>query len=213
MNDQDGNVYKTIVIGSQEWMAENLKSSHYQNGDLIPVVPETNAWLALTSGGVCWFNNDSSTYHCPYGKLYNWYAVVDSRNVCPVGWHVANQNDWNVLVKNLDPQADTNCTSCTQSSIAGGKLKSTNSVFWTSPNLAADNSTGFSALPGGDRFGLPPDANSGIFYGNGFDGVWWTSTPVNNAIGYSRALTAFISGIIKIEDVKTRGEAVRCLKD
>ena len=107
MTDQDSNVYKTIVIGTHEWMAENLKASHYRNGQAIALVTNNSNWAGLTTGATCWYYNDSATNNCPYGKLYNWYAVADSRHVCPTGWHIPTDAEWNILVEQIDPSADT----------------------------------------------------------------------------------------------------------
>lgn len=103
MTDQDGNNYKTIVIGGREWMAENLKVSHYRNGDAIPVLSDSTAWVNTSSGATSWYNNDSVANTCPYGKLYNWYAVHDARGLCPSGWNVPSDSEWTKLAKQLDP--------------------------------------------------------------------------------------------------------------
>jgi uncharacterized protein (TIGR02145 family) len=207
MADQDGNVYKTIVIGTQEWMAENLKASHYRNGDLIPVVTDQYTWEALSTGATCWFNNDSATYNCPYGKLYNWYAASDVRNLCPSGWHVPTDSELNMLATQLDPAADTNCLGCDQSIIAGGKLKSTGTQYWYSPNIDADNSSGFSGLPGGLRSG------SGPYYGVGSFGCWWSSSQGAAPDAWSRYLTYSYGGVSRNGDYKQDGFSVRCLRD
>jgi uncharacterized protein (TIGR02145 family) len=158
MTDQDGNMYKTIVIGTQEWMAENLKASHYRNGDLIPVIANIfTTWTTdITTGAATWFGNDSVTYNCPYGKLYNGYAVADNRNVCPTGWHVPTDAEWNVLIGYLDPSYDPNPISAVQSSIAGSKMKSTGTQYWSDPNTDATNESGFSGLASSIATALPP---------------------------------------------------------
>jgi hypothetical protein len=107
MTDQQGNVYKTIVIGSQEWMAENLKTSIYRNGEAIANVTDDSQWQVLTTGAWCYYNNDNQ-FNCPHGKLYNWYAVADPRNLCPTGWHVPTDGEWNVLIGYLDSVYDPN---------------------------------------------------------------------------------------------------------
>lgn len=207
MTDQSGNVYKTIVIGSQEWMAENLKTSHYRNGDLIPVVTDANVWVSLTTGATCWYNNDSATFDCPYGKLYNWYTVADARNVCPIGWHVPDEYDWNRLVKYLDPAADTICGGCFQSTIAGGDMKSSGFQYWLSPNAGATNQSGFSGLPSGGR-----DTN-GSFFSLLASGNWWSVTPTATATAWNRHLYEYISFIGRDNNRKYLGFSVRCIKD
>ena len=113
MTDQEGNVYKTIIIGSQEWMAENLKTSVYRNGNAIDNIIDDNQWSSLTSGAWASCINDSQ-YDCPYGKLYNWFAVADSRYLCPTGWHVPTDDEWTTLTDYLGGEE-----------VAGGKMKTT----------------------------------------------------------------------------------------
>jgi uncharacterized protein (TIGR02145 family) len=143
MTDQEGNVYKTIVIGTQEWMAENLNASIYRNGDAIATGLSDADWentINTQQGAWAYYNNDAS-YACPYGKLYNWYACVDARQLCPVGWHVPTDAEWTVLTDYLGGE-----------SVAGGKMKTTGTSLWNSPNQGATNSSGFSAVPGGNRY-------------------------------------------------------------
>lgn len=138
MTDQNGNTYKTIKIGSQEWMAENLKVSHYRNGDPIPIVTNPITWGGLTTGATCWYSNDSARYNCPYGKLYNWYAVSDARNVCPSGWRVPAETDYVTLQNTLGGWNE-----------AGGRAKTQGITYWTGGNTGGINTSGFSGLPGG----------------------------------------------------------------
>jgi uncharacterized protein (TIGR02145 family) len=143
VTDIDGNVYQTVTIGTQVWMAENLRVTHYRNGNSIPNVTDTTAWQALASGAYCDYNNDTATV-ATYGRLYNWYAVNDSLNIAPAGWHVASDAEWDTLVVYLGGEA-----------VAGGKMKEAGTTHWQSPNTGATNESGFSALPGGfcDPFG------------------------------------------------------------
>jgi uncharacterized protein (TIGR02145 family) len=165
LTDQDGNVYKTIVIGTQKWMAENLKTSHYRNGDLIPNLVGNINWENTFGGAFCWFNNDSASYNCPFGKLYNAYTISDSRNVCPIGWHIPAISEWTILSNFLGGSA-----------VSGGKMKSSAIDYWLQPNINGENSSGFSGLPGGWR----------TFNGGGFDtlktdGFWWSSSLCSNS--------------------------------
>ena len=144
MTDQEGNVYKTIVIGTQEWMGENLNTSIYRNGDLIPTNLDDAAWSTTNSGAWAYCNNDES-FACPYGKLYNGYTCADSRGLCPLGWHMPADPDWTILINYLGGEA-----------IAGGRMKTTGTIdagtgFCYAPNVEASNSSGFSGLPGGAR--------------------------------------------------------------
>lgn len=207
MTDQDGNVYKTIIIGSQEWMAENLKVAHYRNGNLIPIVTPNSTWNNLTSGASCWQNNDSATYHCPYGKLYNWYAVTDSRQVCPTGWHVPTDAEFNTLIGFLDSEANLTCTSCVQSAVAGAQMKSPGTSYWFTPNVAANNESGFSAL------GAPTRDTNGNFGIMGIGTGLWTSTPANSFNSYCRELLYSSGNVLKDATGKDDGLSVRCLRD
>jgi uncharacterized protein (TIGR02145 family) len=208
MTDQDGNLYKTIIIGTQEWMAENLKASHYGNGDLIPLETDPATWSSLNTGATCWYNNDSAAYDCPYGKLYNWYVTADSRNVCPTGWHVPEIGEWYMLSMQLDTAADTSCVACTHSFIAGGKMKSVGNYFWISPNYNADNSSGFSGLPCGARSYL-----NGIFGLIGYNSGWWTSTELNLGDARLLSLTYNNGNISGGANPKGNGFSIRCVRD
>ncbi|MFN5371964.1 MAG: FISUMP domain-containing protein [Bacteroidia bacterium] len=202
MTDQQGNVYKTIVIGTQEWMAENLKTTIYRNGNSIANVTDNAQWGGLTTGAWCYYNNDNQ-YDCPYGKLYNWYAVADPRNVCPTGWHVPIDAEWSVLINYLDPNADGGNN---YPNVAGGKLKSTGLQYWLSPNQDASNESGFSGLPAGNRGGGP--------FGNVGDvGFWWSSTESDTGDAWDRALGYSDGGAGRSNVVKEAGFSVRCLRD
>jgi uncharacterized protein (TIGR02145 family) len=200
MTDQQGNVYKTIVIGTQEWMAENLKTTIYRNGDAIANVTGNNQWYFLTTGAWCSYNNNSQ-YDCPYGKLYNWYAVADPRNVCPTGWHVPTDAEWTTLTSFLGGEA-----------VAGGKLKSTGLQYWVSPNQDATNESGFSGLPGGYRYIF------GTFNYFGYYGSWWSSTEIDTGTAWYRLLLFNDGSVYSTEassygNFKHRGFSVRCLRD
>jgi len=196
VTDLEGNVYKTIKIGTQRWMAENLKTTKYRNGDPIPNVPENLAWKSLTTGAYCWNNNNATSSKATYGALYNWFAVADSRNIAPTGWHVATDDDWTTLTTYLQGV-----------NVAGGKLKETGFIHWSNPNIGASNSSGFTALPGGYRGG------SGAFYGVGSGGIWWCSKvrDANNAWG--RYLRYGEAKITRDSGGKNYGFSIRCVKD
>jgi uncharacterized protein (TIGR02145 family) len=194
MSDIDGNTYKTIVIGTQTWMAENLRTTKYRNGDAIPTNLTDVAWGAATTGAYDNYTADNTNY----GKLYNWYAVSDNRNLCPVGWHVPSDAEWTTLEQYLGGTLD-----------AGGKLKSTSSL-WYSPNTGATNESGFSGLPGGFR-------NYDGSYGDvGYYGYWWSSTEKSTTNATCRQLTPYASnfyGGSYSYYSKKDGFSVRCLKD
>jgi uncharacterized protein (TIGR02145 family) len=200
MTDQEGNVYKTIVIGTQEWMAENLNTSVYRNGDAIPTNLDDATWAATTSGAWAYYNNDAS-YACPYGKLYNWFTCADARGLCPVGWHVPSDAEWTVLTDFLGGE-----------SVAGGKMKSTGTIeattgLWVFPNSGATNSSGFSGLSGGDRY-----SDGGYFY-KGEYGFWWSDSELNTNSAWRRDLNYNYGDVPRNPDFKNIGFSVRCLRD
>lgn len=205
LNDIDGNTYKTIQIGSQTWMAENLRTTKYRNGTIIPQITDNIAWQNDINGGWNFYNNNSNNNY-PYGKLYNWYAVANSNKICPEGWHIPTDNEWNILISGLDPSF-TAVISGTQSDSAGGKLKSTGIQFWLNPNEDATNSTGFSGLPGGYRL-----------FGGSFDhigklGFWWSATDYDSNYAWARFLHYNDGAVDRLGNSKPSGLSVRCLKD
>jgi uncharacterized protein (TIGR02145 family) len=200
MTDQEGNVYKTIVIGTQEWMAENLNTSIYRNGDAIVTDLDNSAWGATTSGAWSYYNNDAS-YECPYGKLYNWFACTDARGLCPTGWHVPSDAEWTTLTNFLGGL-----------SLAGGPLKSTGTAIdsnglWTSQNVDATNSSGFSGPPCGYRNGI------GIFGAMGVQSYLWCSTQSVAFGGWVRVLFDNNGTVARSSNYKESGYSVRCLRD
>ncbi len=196
MTDQDGNVYKTIAIGTQEWMAENLSATHYNNGVLIPIVNNAVQWSTLSTGASAWHNNDSINYNCPYGKLYNWYAV-NTGLLCPSSWHVPTTADWNVLINNLGGANN-----------AGGKMKTTDMYYWASPNIGGSNLSGFSALPGGNLSYL------GTFSPLGGNAVFWSNSvfDINESYVCTLYYGSTDAGIAGSNPIKN-GLSVRCVKD
>lgn len=167
VTDIDGNTYPAVRIGNQVWMAENLRTAHYRNGDPIPHLVDSADWAGAVAGGWCNYDNAPAN-DALYGKLYNWYATTDPRQICPEGWHVPTYTEWTTLMSYLGGAA-----------LAGGKLKST-SPQWDTPNIGATNETGFNALPGGirliDHFDL--EAMAAYFWGmaldSGSDASAWT---------------------------------------
>lgn len=193
--DVDGNIYNTITIGSQVWMAENLKTTKYNDGTAIPLLTDITAWQTPNNAGYCWYNNDSSTNAHIYGALYNWHTVK-SEKLCPSGWHVPTDEEWTILTDYLGG-----------SNIAGGKLKETDTMHWNSPNSGATNETNFGALPGGYRFG------SGTFFAIGEKGYWWTSSKKTLEVVLSRNMSYDYSDIHKNAGYMNNGLSVRCVRD
>ena len=201
--DVDGNSYKTVYIGTQQWMAENLKTAKYNDGTVIPNVTDNFLWQQNTTAAWSYYNNDAAN-DTKYGKLYNWYAVSPTtngnKNVCPTGWHVATSDDMNVLIVNLGGLIGV-----------GGKLKEVGTTSWSSPNTGATNTSLFTGLPGGNR-GL-----GGTYSGIGDFGFFWTSTSTStssldvnawvNLLGYN------YNSFNGQRSDKRSGFSVRCLKD
>ncbi len=206
LTDQDGNIYATIAIGTQTWMAGNLRSTTYANGDPIPHVPDTAAWAALTTGAWSHVENTPG-YVQAYGRLYNSYAVMDPRNVCPTGWHVPSDEEWQVLESTLGmPGASLDNTGYRGGSQnVGGKMKLVGQ--WANPNTGANNSSGFSGLPAGLR------NFSGTYAGLFFFGFWWSTTPADANSHWVRVLTRNNAGISRDFGFFRDGNSVRCVMD
>jgi len=195
VTDVDGNTYGTVKIGTQVWMAENLKTTKYKDGTAIPLETYNTLWHNLNSAGYCWYNNDATTYKNTYGALYNWYAV-NTYKVCPTGWHVPKDSEWTKLITYLGGET-----------AASGKLKEKGTNHWLNPNTGANNETGFTALPGGYRY------DRGTFYRIGIDGSWWSSTEYSFTSAWYRNVSFNGSSVASTYDTKQNGFSVRCLQD
>jgi uncharacterized protein (TIGR02145 family) len=206
VSDIDGNVYNIVVIGKQFWMKENLKTQHYSNGKPIETGLTDAQWKDDTIGAYSLYSNNS-TNDSVFGKLYNWYAVADPRGLCPTGWHVPSDKDWNELIKAIDPTANTFCSACTQSTTAGGAMKEIELVKWASPNFGATNSSGFSGLPGGCR------DYDGTYLEIGNQGHWWSATQASTLDAYYFYLDFSNSNINRLNYFKTNGQSVRCVNN
>ena len=196
--DNDGNTYNTVVIGTQTWMRENLKTTKYNDGTEIPNITDATSWAGLTSGAYCNYDNipaNSDTY----GRLYNWYVVAPTNplNVCPTGWHVPSDLEWSTLNDYLGG-----------ATIAGGKLKQTGTTLWSSPNTGATNETGFTALPGGHRYYA-----GYLFYNKGLIATWWSSTENGIPFAYYREIRWESSAFTRYGFEKGQGLSIRCVKD
>ncbi len=193
VTDIDGNHYNTVSIGSQVWMAENLKTTHYNNGDSIPDIKDDRQWCSLSSGACCDYKNVPG-YVKTYGKIYNFFAVNDLRGLCPTGWHVPALTEWLDLVNYLGGKE-----------IAGGKMKEPGFEHWLTPNEGATNESGFTALAGGRR-----DCE---FLYMGFEGQWWSSSQSDQY--NARCFTILYGSSKGLEDngMKQTGEYVRCVKN
>jgi uncharacterized protein (TIGR02145 family) len=235
VRDVDGNTYTTVVIGNQVWLAENLKTTRFNDETAIPVVTDREQFIYTFSPACTWYNNDKDSYHSQYGALYNWYAV-NTGKLCPQGWHVPTDAEWSELTAYLGGKT-----------IAGGKLKSTGTEIirketgekqierdqpnyvpdreeesesavpgdevvsaWDSPNAGATNSSGFNALPGG----LLERNQTNVFFSfMGTYGFWWTETESSPAVAWYRLLYFNNSHLSRLNFGKNQGLSIRCVKD
>lgn len=186
----------TIVIGTQNWMRENLDVLTYRNGDLIPQVTDPAAWSSLTTGAWCFYNN-SPIDAAGYGKLYNWYAVNDPRGLAPQGWHVPSEAEWKTLSDKLGGDAT-----------AGGRIKTPGVTQWADGNAGATNESGFTGLPGGLR------QSAGGFGNLKTHAYWWSTSEVDANTAMSRGVR-FASAEFKrsVSFSKKTGFSVRCIRD
>ena len=193
-----------VTIGKQTWMQKNLNVSRYRDGTPIPQVTDQTQWANLTTGAWCYYNNTTAN-GTTYGKLYNWYAVAGihdtdpstpNKILAPQGWHVPSDAEWTTLTTFLGGEQ-----------VAGGKMKSTGTSLWRSPNRAATNESGFTGLPGGYR------GSFGTFYFIGYDGVWWSSSECGEPQAWGRKLNYDDGGAYRRDHYKKFNFSVRCLRD
>ena len=195
VTDRDGNNYKTVKIGNQEWMAGNLNVSHFKNGDVIPEVKTLDAWkkaLAAHKPACCYYQNEQPNGKV-HGRLYNWYAVNDPRGLAPKGWHVPTEADWNMLANSLGGK-----------NIAGGKMKTTNGWAY---NGNGKNESEFAATPAGYR------DDGGAFSYLGQYATWWASSENNAATAWSALLEHSGTAMNLEPGIKGEGRSVRCVRD
>jgi uncharacterized protein (TIGR02145 family) len=207
LTDQDGNIYKTIKIGSQIWMAENLRTTKYRNGNLVTNIKDNGKWRTTTDGAYCNYNNtyDLDTI-ATFGRLYNWYAVSDNRSIAPEGWHIPTDAEWTILITNLSDGNDA-----AGDTIVGAYLKEAGDAHWRSNselgNPIADNRSGFTALP------------CGWHAGDGFGQTWagttfWSSTEYSDTQVWIRSLISGFSFVLRGNyGYKSLGFPIRCVKD
>lgn len=191
VTDIDGNTYRTVTIGTQTWMAENLKTTHYSDGTPIPLMDDENEWAYTNAEGYCWYLNDETNFKDVYGALYKQGAVITGQ-LCPAGWHVPSHNEWVVLVDYLGGHE-----------VAGGKLKEAGTTHWIGSNEGASNETGFTALPGGKRF------ISATFADLGAIGSYWDGDNEMRGLMFtSNNATAWYAGF-----ASGYGVSIRCIQD
>ena len=205
LTDIVGNTYKTIKIGTQTWMAENLKTTKYKDGTDIPNVTNQAEWINRTTPGYCWYLNDAVKFKNTYGALYNWHAV-NTGKICPTGWHVPSDSEWTTLTTDLGGD-----------SVADSKLKETGTTHWINTYTRVINSSGFTALPGGNCWGVKTEPLS--YFGDlGYAGHFWSTSEYNDPLlgfygAYSRTFIGGWEGYTNSTFTKAQGLSVRCVQD
>jgi uncharacterized protein (TIGR02145 family) len=208
VTDIDGNVYRTVKIGEQWWMAENLRVKHYRHGDTIPYLMDDvtwDSWYSQIIGACCSYNYDEMNGKT-FGLLYNWYAVNDRRSIAPEGWHVASEADWIKLEMFLGMSASEAARGLWKGTDEGGKLKEPGTAHWKSPNDGATDEFSFCALPGGAHF-------INTFFGLGSYAFFWTSTSSTGNYSIYRSLYFRYADIFSFSMMVPYGFSVRCIKD
>ena len=207
--DGDGNTYETVIIGTQEWLKTDLRTTKCNDGTPIPLVTDNNAWSSLRTGAYCWYNNDEATQTANgYGALYNWHATSEC-NICPVGWHVPTDAEWTTLIDYLDPANVDPTVRGIQSEVAGKKMKEEGFEHWKSNwngSNGGTNESKWSGLPGGYR--LP----HGLFSELGFNGSWWSTTDTKDG-AWRRNMVNFDDIVFRYDYGLRFGFSVRCIKD
>jgi uncharacterized protein (TIGR02145 family) len=200
----DGRTYDLVEIGGQCWFADNLATDQYRNGDPIPTGLSNTQWQNTTAGAYAIYNNDLAN-DATYGKLYNWHTTVDSRGLCPTGWHVPTDCEWMYMEGSLGMSVMDQETAGYRGTNEGAALKST--TGWTSPNTGATNSSGFTAFPGGYRY------SDGTYGAIGVNGGWWSSTEYDSSVAWGRELYYDNSNVYRNDGNKQDGFSVRCVRD
>ena len=210
----DGHAYDLVAIGSQCWFAENLRTVHYANGDEIPGNLSDSEWSSMSSGAQTVYGEGSSSCSgdCDevanleaYGRLYNWFAVDDSRGLCPSGWHVPTDGEWMTLEMELGMTSSEANSTGSRGTDQGAQLKSSPS---DDPSWDGTNTLGFSALPGGLR-----GDDNGHFYNEWLYGYWWSASPFGTSHARSRYLYSDFDSVFRSYDYHGYGFSVRCLRD
>jgi uncharacterized protein (TIGR02145 family) len=205
--DIDGNIYTTVMIGEQEWMVENLKTTRYIDGTPIPNVTDVTEWRHIDASAYVWQNNDSSNKDT-YGALYNWWSVGSRSDLCPAGWRVASEDDWQTLESFAGMTHDQIQGTAMRGTNEGGKLKEAGTQNWINPNEGATNEFGFTVVPGGRR------ESDGVFLGLTSGGTIWTSTETSFSSAYYRHFATGSSQIGRNPNGEKKfGLAVRCIRN
>jgi uncharacterized protein (TIGR02145 family) len=209
VTDWDGNIYSTVIIGEQEWMAENLKVTHYGNGDQIQTGYSDSQWASLFSGAYAVYNDDSDNGEI-FGNLYNWYAVNDERGICPDDYHIPSDEEWMELEMSIGMSYDEAHNEGYRGSNEGSQIAG-NAEFWYDGNLENNEDFGASfllALPGGYR-----ESNNGIYLNIGTNGTFWSSSSVLSNTAWHRKLTYDNTQVFRLGSYMRHGFSVRCVRD
>lgn len=202
--------YRKVTIGNQVWMAENLKTSFFNDGSPIPLVRDDAKWESLTTPGYCWYENNRKKYIDYYGALYNWFTV-NTGKLCPLGWHVPSGAEWTALNKFLGDSIrfrESGDSVTVVPEVAGIKLKEAGNLHWAvNDTIHATDQYGFSALPGGSRF------KQGTFFDFGYQGSWWSSTEDDHEDAKNVEMFSDKNGVTDIQQYKQFGMSVRCIKN
>jgi uncharacterized protein (TIGR02145 family) len=203
VKDIDGNVYHTVTIGTQTWMVENLRVTKYRDGTPIPLITDSIEWAKLNNGAYCNYKNDLAIATI-YGRLYNYYTIIDQRKLCPKGWHVPSDKEWQVLIDYLGGEG-----------IAGGKMKETGNTHWVDFSKGgATNAFSFTALPGGSREYITlVNGSSGVFDWLGMKGYFWSSTDWGDKYPWFRELQTGNPSVNRNHYNARCGFSIRCIKD
>lgn len=208
LTDLDGNHYRTVKIGDKCWMADNLRTTSFSDGTIISNYPVEADWRTTSTAAWVYYGNQSSNDD-DYGKIYNWFAVTDSRGICPAGWNVPGDDDWKSMEQAIgmaNDDADGTGWRGNKENV-GGKLKTTGTEFWETPNEGASNESGFSGMPSGLRY---PD---GRFVSLGRSAFYWTSTWHSISEAYGRAIVFSRGEVSRGIYRKDFGFSVRCILD
>jgi uncharacterized protein (TIGR02145 family) len=206
--DVDGNSYSIVKIGSQFWMAENLRTTRFNDGTKILLVENVSKWSGISSPAYCWYNNEEMQYKHNFGALYNWYAVQTGK-LCPAGWHIPDDEEWKQLENSIGLSRSLTDSVGFRGTNEAAKLKNVTYHFWWRTDVEkATNESGYSALPGGGRSG-----SLGTFHGMPEATGWWSSTEYYSSTAWMRGLYNSSNTIMRFPNYKKDGLSVRCIKD
>jgi uncharacterized protein (TIGR02145 family) len=208
VRDIDGNVYHTVTVGNQVWMVENLKTKHYNDGTEIPEGTSVGDYSSEISPEYWFAYDDNMANVDTFGRLYTWYVVNSSHNICPKGWHIPSDSEWNELQLELGMNNIDITLICDETNAIGGKLKEAGIIHWLFPNTGATDEYGFNALPAGYRRRYYKE-----FSYKGEYACFWTSTESFDSYAWYRSMYYNSANICRTYNFKNYGFSIRCIKD